>query len=115
MDPDKQQSVEYEGARATPPLGVQLLRGLKLTIKVFALPVIAVIGLGLVAISPVLGIILLPLGARVMETVRRRRGAIVLTYIEQAVRLNLPLPRMLYAAERSEKGKLSMRLRQVRE
>ena len=41
---------------------------------------------------------------------RRRRGAAVLGYIEQAVRLNLPLPRLVRAIGESERGKLAREL-----
>lgn len=60
-------------------------------------------------------VVLLIAGAMVfVRTMRKRRGAQVLSYIEQAVRLNLPLPRMLWAAESSEQGALRKRLRNVR-
>jgi type IV pilus assembly protein PilC len=97
------------------PLGDQLIGGVKLMVRLCLWVAAFVVAIGFVAVSPILGIVFLPLAARVMETLRRRRGAIVLTYLEQAVRLNLPLPRMLYAAERSEKGKLARRLKGLRE
>ena len=46
--------------------------------------------------------------------VRRRYGMMVLTYLEQIVSLNLPLPQMLAAAERGEGGRLGLRLGQLR-
>ena len=69
--------------------------------------------LGYVAAIGVVG--LLPLAVRTMRVIRRRRGAMALSYLEQAVRLNLPLPRMLGAAQRSEQGKLALRLAHLRE
>jgi type IV pilus assembly protein PilC len=52
----------------------------------------------------------LPLTVRVAQTIRRRRAVAAVGYLEQAVRLNLPLSRMLYAAQRSERGALVQRL-----
>jgi type II secretory pathway component PulF len=49
-----------------------------------------------------------------VATNRRRRGQLVLGYLEQAVRLNLPLPRLLEAAARSERGALQRRLERLR-
>ena len=45
----------------------------------------------------------------------RQRSVIILTYIEQAVRLNLPLTRMLIAAEASEPRWIGGRIRRVRQ
>jgi len=68
-------------------------------------------------VAPVLGYIAalvmlgtMPLLVRVARTLRRRRAAAAVSYLEQAVRLNLPLSRMLYAAQRSERGVLGARL-----
>jgi type II secretory pathway component PulF len=60
-------------------------------------------------------IISIPLIVRIAASVRRRRAASVLSYLQQAVRLNLPLPRFLYAAQRSEHGKTAYRLAILRE
>jgi type IV pilus assembly protein PilC len=83
----------------------------------FAAGVAAGIGLapvvGYFAAVAVLGA--LPLLHRVVKMIRRRRAATLLTYLEQAVRLNLPLPQMLWAAQRSEPGKLAVRLGQLRQ
>src|SRR5213078_3798950 len=57
----------------------------------------------------------IPLIVRIAASVRRRRAASVLSYLQQAVRLNLPLPRFLYAAQRSEHGKTAYRLAILRE
>jgi type II secretory pathway component PulF len=72
--------------------------------------------------TPVLGLaacmlvlVLLPLLLRLSMTIRARRAAAVLGYIEQAVRLNLPLPRMLEAAERGEDAVTAYRLQQFRQ
>jgi type IV pilus assembly protein PilC len=58
---------------------------------------------------------LVPLALSVTRLVRRKRAAIVISYLEQAVRLNLPLPRMMRAASQSEHGTLAMRLMQLRQ
>ena len=50
---------------------------------------------------------------RLYSASSRDHASLVLTYVEQAVRLNLPLPRMLQAAEASEQGALSHQLHQV--
>lgn len=44
------------------------------------------------------------------QALRHRRGMTVLGYVEQAVRLNLPLPRMLWAAQQGESGLVAQRL-----
>lgn len=53
---------------------------------------------------------LFPLAVRVSAAMRRRRGAAVVSYLEQAVRLNLPLAPMIAAAQASERGRLAFRL-----
>jgi type II secretory pathway component PulF len=45
---------------------------------------------------------------------RRRRASVVLNYIEQAVRLNLPLPRVVQALAESEGGRFSRDLEEAR-
>ena len=47
-------------------------------------------------------LVLLPMIVQTIKHVRRRRAAAILSYLEQAVRLNLPLPRMIYAAQLGE-------------
>ena len=49
-----------------------------------------------------------------IRIVRKRRVTTLLSYLDQAVRLNLPLPRMLSAATTSERGTLALRLMHVR-
>ena len=77
------------------------------------------IGLGF---SPALGfvgactvLVLVPVSMRIAMHARQRRAAMVVSYLEQAARMNLPLPRMLWAAQRSESGKSALRLAQLRE
>ena len=65
-------------------------------------------------LSPLAVVFLFFLGLQITRTMRRRRGLMALGYVEQAVRLNLPLPRMLEAAERSESPRLRRRLERVR-
>src|SRR5687767_1724446 len=75
-----------------------------------------------IVIAPALGYIAaivmlgaLPLIVRIAQTLRRRRANAAIAYLEQAVRLNLPLARMLYAAQRGERGMLGMRLGALRQ
>src|SRR5690348_8233388 len=56
-----------------------------------------------------------PLISRIARMIRRRRAAMTLAYLEQAVRLNLPISRMLRAAQQSEKGTLHVRLAALRD
>lgn len=51
--------------------------------------------------------------AGMMRRVRQHRAGSVLAYVEQCVRLNLPLPGMLRAAAAAERGKLRKRLSQL--
>jgi len=53
------------------------------------------------------------IAARVIQSTRQRRGAVVLGYVEQAVRLDLPLSPMILAAARTESGKTRQRLLQL--
>jgi type IV pilus assembly protein PilC len=57
----------------------------------------------------------LPLFMRLVTHERQRRVFVILSYLEQAVRLNLPLPRMIWAAQRSERGKAGYRLAMFRQ
>lgn len=50
-----------------------------------------------------------------MRAVRRRRAEHILAYLEQALRLNLPIPQMLDAAALGEKGILRRRLYSLRD
>jgi len=59
-------------------------------------------------------VVLTPLLAAASRSVRRRRAASVLGYLQQAIRLNLPLNRFLAAAAHSEKGRLSRELVELR-
>ena len=79
------------------------------------------VALGL-ALAPPVGYIgaivmlgLMPLFIQIARTFRRRRAVAAIGYLEQAVRLNLPLSRMLYAAQRSERGPLVARLGALRQ
>jgi type IV pilus assembly protein PilC len=85
-----------------------LLFGVGLAVGVVVAP-----ALGYIAAILMLGA--LPLMVRVAQTFRRRRAIAAVAYLEQAVRLNLPLSRMLYAAQRSERGVLVARLGALRQ
>ena len=65
--------------------------------------------------GPLLAMLVLAAVALLVGAFRRRRTLAVLTYLEQVVRLNLPLPQMLLAAEQSESRLVARRLRNVRE
>ena len=58
----------------------------------------------------VVAVLFVPLWAAAARAVRRRRGLAVLAYLEQAVRLNRPLDRMVAAAAAGERGRLRRRL-----
>src|SRR5438046_1417003 len=60
-------------------------------------------------------LVLLPTIVQTIKHVRRRRAAAILSYLEQAVRLNLPLPRMIYAAQLGERGRTALRLAALRQ
>ncbi|HEY7115092.1 MAG TPA: type II secretion system F family protein [Tepidisphaeraceae bacterium] len=73
-------------------------------------------------VSPVVGVfvgvaafVVLPAMSGMRMQVRRRRATVILSYLEQAARLNLPLARMLDAAQRSEPPKTARRLRRLRD
>lgn len=66
-------------------------------------------------LGPLVLVFLFFVALQVTRTLRRRRALMALSYVEQAVRLNLPLPRMLEAAERSESPRLRRRLMRVRQ
>lgn len=70
-------------------------------------PLGAVIG-PMILLTLILGI------QRTMQRLREQRGMLVLQYVENAIRLNLPLVPFLWAAQRSERGLLSFRLQDVR-
>lgn len=75
------------------------------------MPFVALI-LVYVAVIAVLGMV--PLLLWTGNAARSRRATMVVSYLEQAVRLNLPLHRMLEAATASESGAMSLRLAEVR-
>jgi type II secretory pathway component PulF len=92
----------------------------------WSVPVWAIIAIVVVAVpvsgleylvGPVLGypclvlaVLLIPAAAMAVRTVRRRRAAAVLGYLQQAFRLNLPEERFSGAAAHGEKHPLSRRL-----
>ena len=80
----------------------------------FALLAWAVASSAFAAASPVLGILMLAAASYLLRGVRRARAVAGLNYLEQAVRLNLPLPPMLLAAERAEQGRLRKKLHRLR-
>ncbi len=87
------------------------LTALLLVITGASLPIAGVAFLT-ITFFPALVIVLLV--AQALRAVARRRTTVVITYLEQAVRLNLPLPRMLQAAAASETAATSRRLSHLR-
>lgn len=65
--------------------------------------------------SPLLALLLLVALAMLARNTRRGRALLALGYLEQAVRLNLPLPQMLAAAGAAERGVVRRRLARLRE
>jgi len=74
-----------------------------------------VLGPGYGYIASIAMLATLPLLVRMAQTLRRRRANAAIAYLEQAVRLNLPLSRMLYAAQRGERGPIVERLGALRQ
>lgn len=66
-------------------------------------------------LSPLLALLLLVTLAMLARNIRRGRALVALEYVNQAVRLNLPLPQMLAAAEAAEQGVLRRRLARLRD
>jgi type II secretory pathway component PulF len=64
--------------------------------------------------APLVGLFLMAVASGVLIAGRRGRAHAVLAYVEQAVRLNLPLHAMLQAAERAERGRVRLAVRAVR-
>lgn len=63
---------------------------------------------------PIVALFAMLILARLVRRARQRRALTVVGYLEQAARLNLPLPQMLVAAQRSERGSTSRRLGDIR-
>jgi type II secretory pathway component PulF len=86
-------------------------------VAMFAVALAAAFGLGpaFAYLSPPIVILLLAVTVRVVRAIRHRHGMMVLTYLEQAARLNLPLPRMLAAAQQAEPRRLRERLGRLRQ
>lgn len=85
-----------------------------LVMSVFAVMIAAGVAPVFAYGAPALLLILLPMVALVVRAMRERRAGAVLIYLEQAVRLNLPLPRMMLAAKQAERAVLARRLDQLR-
>ena len=65
--------------------------------------------------SPVLMILIMIAMGAFFRGVNRARAVAALNYLEQAVRLNLPLPQMMRAAELGERGAMRKRMRRLGE
>jgi len=66
-------------------------------------------------IAPLGMMLVVPVVAISRRNVSRRNALTIATYVEQAVRLNVPIPQILKAAERSEGSSVRLQLRDVRE
>ena len=67
------------------------------------------------AFAPFATLVLLYLVARARDEARARNGKAILGYLDMAVRMNLPLPPFLGAAENSETGARRAQLKKLRE
>jgi type II secretory pathway component PulF len=61
------------------------------------------------------GVVLIPVLATAVASIRRRRAVAVIGYLYQAVRLNQPINRVLNAAARSERGRTANRLQVLKD
>jgi type II secretory pathway component PulF len=77
--------------------------------------VVAVLVPPLGYVAPLAGLLILVALAALFRSARRKEAMVVMVYLEQAVRQNLPLPAMLAAAERTERGPLRTRLGRLRD
>lgn len=76
--------------------------------------VVAITGPLSLVLGPIGGLLMLLVIARSASLVRRARAGMILNYLEQPIRLNLPIGPMLAAASRSERGALARRLASLR-
>lgn len=107
--------------RVTPPRAVALSVLLEIAWMIVGVVLIGLLGAVVAALVPPLGYVT-PLGgllilvalASLFRSARRKEAMVAMAYLEQAVRQNLPLPAMLEAAERAERGPLRVRLGRLR-
>lgn len=121
--------LEYAGRQVRAGRGTPVGSAVLWVASTIAWAVAAVILLGLISVAltyglgipygwfviPLVLVVLLLVTARTVRLVRRRRAETVLAYVEQAVRLNLPLPAMLAAAERGEPPGVARQLANLRQ
>ncbi|MEM9916037.1 MAG: type II secretion system F family protein [Planctomycetota bacterium] len=65
-------------------------------------------------VTPIAVLFCMLMAGRLIKKARQRRALTVVGYLEQATRLNLPIPSMLVAAQRSETGAAARRLADLR-
>ena len=86
----------------------------RMSLVVVGLLVLATIGalvfMPLLVLSVVLLVTVIPCSVWIAWSSRHQRGLRLLCYLEQATRLNLPLPELIGAAARGERGILGIRL-----
>ncbi len=111
------------GLRLRGPVGEALYTAAMTVAWAFLAVVVLAVPLGLVVwlTGPVLVfpalvavVLFMPVLGVAARAVRRRRAATVLAYLEQAVRLNQPLDKLLAAGAASERGRVAQRLADVR-
>lgn len=109
---------------ANAPLSVRVTLGATFFL-IWRMALAAVLGLLLATIwsvvAPIVAVLTgiaifigLPAVAGMLGQMREKRAMVILSYLEQATRLNLPLARMLDAAQQSETSRTAKRLRRVR-
>ena len=72
------------------------------------------LGLGFMA-APVIALFVIYSAYHAVMQMRRQNGRVITSYLDMAVRLNLPLPTLLRAAERSERGVRARQLAALRQ
>lgn len=93
-------------------IGGSVAAGVVVVVVVIAFAQAASPSLGYMAQAD--GLLILAALAVLIRNVRRNRVWIALNYLEQAVRLNLPLPAMIHAAEQVERPAVRRRLEALR-
>jgi type II secretory pathway component PulF len=69
---------------------------------------------GIASVPTGLFLLVIAIGS-VFRRIRRTRAVVVLTYLEQATRLNLPIPPFLAAAAAGERGRTARQLKQLQD
>ena len=126
MNPDPRQPHELSYRRADPartvPLAIRLLMGVTgpfVWVFLSALLIVAIWLVGsygvvfFVGMIPAFIVLMILVAQRVTERMREQRGWLILMYVENAVRLNLPLVPFLDAAKKGESGAVARRMERL--